>query len=276
MTYETLTVQASRTSNHPDMNKPFVGLICTCCGSHYKGRQYYNQDIGWSLGECCIEFCKDRLRDFEATYGAPGVHYNIDFDLDTSVHYCKTVASSTLEELKKCWTTDMSRAAQKWGWDIYQVSDTAGVSVQVLKLDAAHTNNGIPVHPTDMHAWTWMLYGTKEHERQARLIMQTYNPEQWARMLAWKVEREKHLLTLSTQLNDVASGKVFKESVLKQAMFELKALKKHSRISDAIEAIDDALLGANYSSHSMQDAVVGLNLLSKGKFFEGADPALAL
>lgn len=271
MTYETLTVQAARASNHPDMKKPLVGLICTCCGSHYKGRQYYNQDTGWSLGQCCVEFCRKGVYDFEATYGAPGVHYNIDFDLDTSVHYCKPVAESTLDTLKKCWTTDMSRAAKKCGWDIYQVSDATGTTVQVLKLDAAHTNNGIPVHPTDMHAWTWMLYGSYEHECQARQIMQTYNPDQWARMLAWKVEREKHLHNLSIQLNEVASGRGYRESVLKQALFELKALKQHSRISDAIEAIEDALLGADYSSHNMQDAVVGLDRLSKGKFYEGPD-----
>lgn len=271
MNYQTLTVQAARASNHPDMRKPFASLICTCCGARYKGRQYYNQDTGFSLGPCCVEFCQKRVQDFEATYGAPGVHYNIDFDLDLTVHQCRTVAESTHTALKQCWTTDMSKAAQRCGWDIFQVSDANGSSMQVLKLDAAHVNNGIPVHPTDMHAWTWMLYGAKEHESQARMIMQTYNPEQWARMLAWKVERELYLKMLAKDLSDVACGNSYSDSVLRKALYELKSLKQHSRIKDAIGAIQEALWGAGCTNFHIKDAVVGLHLLAMGKFYEGGD-----
>jgi hypothetical protein len=270
-TYEALTVQGNRTSNHPDMNKPLVGLTCTCCGAYYKGRQYYNQDEGFSLGQCCVDFCKERSGDFEATYGAPGVHYNIDFALDKAVNFCKTVEQSTLVELKQQWTTDMSRAAQKCGWDIYQVSTPEGTSVRILKLDAAHSNNGRPVHPTDMHAWPWVLYGTQFHESQARKIMQTSYPDEWEKMLVWKAEREKHLKALSEKLNNVALGNGFDGATLKSALYELKALKQHARIASAIEAVEDALLGATFSHFNMQDAVVGFFLLSQGKFYEGAN-----
>lgn len=53
-------------------------MRCCCCGSAYSGRQFHNQDIGYGLGDCCVEFVSKGTEDMERTYGRPGVHYNVN------------------------------------------------------------------------------------------------------------------------------------------------------------------------------------------------------
>lgn len=65
----------AKTSDHPDLANRRRRLICTCCGSGYSGRQFDNQDTGYSLGDCCVDFVRPRVDDMERTYGVPGVHY---------------------------------------------------------------------------------------------------------------------------------------------------------------------------------------------------------
>lgn len=65
----------STTLSHPDLTKPVRGLTCTCCGSAFKGRQFHNQDTGYGLGDCCVEYVRPRVDDVERTYGVAGVHY---------------------------------------------------------------------------------------------------------------------------------------------------------------------------------------------------------
>ncbi len=62
---------------HPDSEKPVQTLKCTCCGGYFKGRQFWNQDTGWGLGDCCYEFVKERTEDLPRTYGVSGVHFNL-------------------------------------------------------------------------------------------------------------------------------------------------------------------------------------------------------
>lgn len=50
-------------------------LICCCCGGYTRGRQFHNQDHGYGLGSCCVEFVKARVQDMAGTYGIAGVHY---------------------------------------------------------------------------------------------------------------------------------------------------------------------------------------------------------
>jgi hypothetical protein len=54
---------------------PLRRLICCCCGAATTGRQFHNQDRGYGLGSCCVEFVKPRTDDMERTYGKEGVHY---------------------------------------------------------------------------------------------------------------------------------------------------------------------------------------------------------
>jgi hypothetical protein len=55
-------------------------MTCTCCGRYYRGRQWWNQDKGHGLGDCCVDFCKKGHTDesFTQTYGFKGVHYLIE------------------------------------------------------------------------------------------------------------------------------------------------------------------------------------------------------
>lgn len=50
-------------------------LICCCCGGITMGRQFHNQDRGYGLGSCCVDFVKPREEDMERTYGIEGIHY---------------------------------------------------------------------------------------------------------------------------------------------------------------------------------------------------------
>lgn len=64
---------------HPDLAKPVMRLKCCCCGGYTKGRQFHNQDLGFGLGSCCMEYVRARVgNDMESIYGLNGVHYNLE------------------------------------------------------------------------------------------------------------------------------------------------------------------------------------------------------
>ena len=53
-------------------------MTCACCGQTYRGRQWWNQDCGYGLGDCCVTRCNvdsHGVEDF--TYGVPGIHFLI-------------------------------------------------------------------------------------------------------------------------------------------------------------------------------------------------------
>lgn len=54
-------------------------MTCTCCGQTYKGRQWWNQDTGYGLGDCCVKFCNvDPAGGENSCYGVPGIHFLIE------------------------------------------------------------------------------------------------------------------------------------------------------------------------------------------------------
>jgi hypothetical protein len=56
--------------------KPIKWLCCTCCGSYHQGRQWWNQDCGHGLGDCCVAYCGVDPNGGESeTYGVPGIHF---------------------------------------------------------------------------------------------------------------------------------------------------------------------------------------------------------
>ena len=57
--------------------KPVNWLTCTCCGEAYRGRQWWNMDTGFGLGDCCVDFCgADRTPGAETeSYGVSGIHF---------------------------------------------------------------------------------------------------------------------------------------------------------------------------------------------------------
>lgn len=64
-------------TGHPDAAQPIVALKCVCCGARFQGRQFSNQDIGWGLGNCCVERVSKTTDSMKRTYGVDGVHYNL-------------------------------------------------------------------------------------------------------------------------------------------------------------------------------------------------------
>lgn len=54
-----------------EKSKPIKWMICTCCGEDYKGRQWFNQDAGYGMGDCCAKWA-----DVES-HGWAGIHYLI-------------------------------------------------------------------------------------------------------------------------------------------------------------------------------------------------------
>lgn len=54
-------------------------MECTCCGRSYIGRQWWNQDTGYGLGDCCVKFCGVDPNGGESScYGVPGIHFLIE------------------------------------------------------------------------------------------------------------------------------------------------------------------------------------------------------
>lgn len=59
---------------------PIRHLYCCCCGRSFEGRQFFNQDTGHGLGDCCVDFCHRGMTDeeFTRTYGTAGIHYQLE------------------------------------------------------------------------------------------------------------------------------------------------------------------------------------------------------
>lgn len=58
--------------------RPVRRMTCTCCGQHYRGRQWWSQDCGYGLGDCCVKYCGvDPNGGENESYGVPGVHFLI-------------------------------------------------------------------------------------------------------------------------------------------------------------------------------------------------------
>ena len=57
--------------------KPLRWMRCTCCGEDYIGRQWWNQDIGYGLGDCCVQTCgaSPTIGDETPCYGVAGIHF---------------------------------------------------------------------------------------------------------------------------------------------------------------------------------------------------------
>jgi hypothetical protein len=58
--------------------KPIQWLECTCCGEWYKGRQWWNQDEGFGLGDCCVKYNGVNPNGGESgSFGVLGIHFLI-------------------------------------------------------------------------------------------------------------------------------------------------------------------------------------------------------
>lgn len=60
--------------------KPIKWMECTCCGEDYRGRQWWNQDAGYGLGDCCVQFCgaDPTPGAYSSSYGVSGIHFLIE------------------------------------------------------------------------------------------------------------------------------------------------------------------------------------------------------
>lgn len=54
-------------------------MTCTCCGESYQGRQWWNQDCGYGLGDCCVKYCgaDPTPGAYSDCYGVSGIHFLI-------------------------------------------------------------------------------------------------------------------------------------------------------------------------------------------------------
>jgi len=65
-----------------ERNRPIKWMQCTCCGESYRGRQWWNQDCGYGLGDYCVEYCgaDTALGAYSDRYGVSGIHFLIAGD----------------------------------------------------------------------------------------------------------------------------------------------------------------------------------------------------
>lgn len=76
-----MSTVAAPVERHPDLSAPVRWLKCCVCGGRHLGRQFSNQDLGWGLGNCCVDFVRPRVEDMQRTYGIEGVHYRVGSEL---------------------------------------------------------------------------------------------------------------------------------------------------------------------------------------------------
>ena len=69
-------------------------LTCACCGDAAgRWQQHWNQDTGFGLCFRCAEWIKgrDRVIDFESTYGKPGINYEESYSTELTPEGEQTV-----------------------------------------------------------------------------------------------------------------------------------------------------------------------------------------
>lgn len=71
-------ILASKTERGTVVPRP-CSLLCSCCGSVTRGRQWHNRDKGFGLCARCIDFCSRNTtaEDFRRCYGDRGVHFDL-------------------------------------------------------------------------------------------------------------------------------------------------------------------------------------------------------
>lgn len=73
--------QSARVDNYAsERRRPIKWMECTCCGESYQGRQWFNQEPGYGLGDCCLDLHNaDPTPGAESEcYGVAGIHFLID------------------------------------------------------------------------------------------------------------------------------------------------------------------------------------------------------
>lgn len=57
-------------------------LICCCCGSYCRGRQWWNRDTGFGICPRCVadEQKRNDKEGIKSSYGIEGEHYNVKED----------------------------------------------------------------------------------------------------------------------------------------------------------------------------------------------------
>ena len=57
---------------------PIRTLHCCCCGESFLGRQFHNQDTGYGLGDCCVDYVTAKSdMDIARTYGIAMFHFRV-------------------------------------------------------------------------------------------------------------------------------------------------------------------------------------------------------
>lgn len=58
---------------------PTMRKTCILCGSRFIGRQWHAHDLGYGLGDCCVESCRNQTDPayFEEIYGIEGYTYRV-------------------------------------------------------------------------------------------------------------------------------------------------------------------------------------------------------
>lgn len=75
---DTCQTNARKNDYASERAKKVKRMTCTCCGQSYRGRQWWNQDCGYGLGDCCVSFCGvDPAAGENDSYGVPGIHFLI-------------------------------------------------------------------------------------------------------------------------------------------------------------------------------------------------------
>jgi len=72
--------EAARVDDYAsERRKPIKWMTCTCCGESYQGRDWWDQEPGYGLGDCCVQYCQANPTPGAESecYGVAGIHFLI-------------------------------------------------------------------------------------------------------------------------------------------------------------------------------------------------------
>lgn len=143
-----------------ERKKPIRWMSCTCCGTGYRGRQWWNMDTGYGLGDCCVDFVRaDRTRE-SRSYGVPGIHFLIPEDEESVIDPEIGVALHDLDPRLRIddqgYVFWRGHEFEHWSGNLVKPGDEEGIAAakEMIRRCEILEAAGQPTNTTTV-IWSW-------------------------------------------------------------------------------------------------------------------------
>jgi hypothetical protein len=166
-----------------ERKKPIRSMECCCCGNSFRGRQWFNQDCGYGLGDCCVEYCGVKPDGGEdRSYGVPGIHFLIPKDEKSPIDHeiGRPIIESEPRLRIDCQHYVYWKGIEFEHWCIHRMSaDEIATKVSEMVRRCEHLESiGVAVSGLSV-IWHWEKYEPKQLEWKELWDAMKANPDQW-------------------------------------------------------------------------------------------------